>query len=96
MRNIVRLLLPLLTLLLSLGSAPAADDAKAKELAKAVVAASGGDKWSQVECIDFTFNVDQGPKTLMSAKHHWNVQANTDDVSWNGKTVTVESHGGEH
>jgi hypothetical protein len=66
-----------------------ADDAKATALADAVVKASGGDNWSRVKSIHFTFNVAQGDKTLTSVAHHWDVWAGTDTVTWGGKTVTV-------
>src|SRR5437879_279123 len=67
----------------------AADEKSAQQLADAVIKASGGDVWPRVKAIDFTFNVAQGEKQLMSAQHNWDVQAQTDTVTWNGKTVTV-------
>lgn len=73
--------------LISLASAALADEATA--LADAVVAAAGGDHWPQVKTLDFTFNVAQGDKVLLSAAHHWDVWKNTDAVTWKGKSATV-------
>lgn len=64
-------------------------DAKALKLAEAVFNANGGNAWPRVKAIKFTFNVEQGEQKLLVAKHDWNVRANTDTVSWGGKTVTV-------
>jgi hypothetical protein len=64
-------------------------DAKAQTLADAVVKASGGDNWTRVKAIRFTFNVLAGTNLLMSAKHHWDLRAWTDTVTWKGKTITV-------
>jgi hypothetical protein len=57
--------------------------------------ASGGENWSKVKEIDFTFAVEQEGKQLFSAQHHWNVAAGTDAVKWKDKqgadhNVTVE------
>jgi hypothetical protein len=62
-------------------------------LADAVIKASGGEKWPRVKTLDFTFNVQQGGKTLMSAKHHWDVAAGRDSVEWSGKKVDVDVTG---
>ncbi len=62
---------------------------RARQLATAVVQASGGNQWRQVKSIRFTFNVAQGEKTLMTAEHDWNLAAATDTVKWNDKQVTV-------
>ncbi|MEO5719605.1 MAG: hypothetical protein ABIR29_13685 [Chthoniobacterales bacterium] len=69
------------------GLVAAADDAA--QLADAVWKASGGENWPHVEAIDFTFAVEKGGKTLVSAEHHWDVAAQTDRVKWKGKDVTV-------
>lgn len=69
------------------GSVAAADDAA--QLADAVWKASGGENWPNVKTIDFTFAVEKGGKTLLSAEHHWDVAAQTDRVKWKGKDVTV-------
>ena len=42
-----------------------------------------------VKTIDFTFAVEKGGETLVSAEHHWDVVAQTDRVKWKGKEVTV-------
>jgi len=59
------------------------------ELADAVFKASGGENWSNVRSIEFTFNVSEGTTVLASVKHVWDVRAGTDTVTWKGKTVNV-------
>ena len=59
------------------------------ELADAVFKASGGENWSNVRSIEFTFNVSEGTTVLASVKHVWDVRAGTDTVTWKGKTVKV-------
>ena len=61
----------------------------AATLAQAVWQASGGENWSRVQTIDFTFAVEKDGKTIASADHHWDVAAQTDHVKWKGKDVTV-------
>ena len=69
---------------------PAEDQpASAAQLGQAVWQASGGENWSQVRAIDFTFAVEKGGKTVFSAEHHWDVAAQTDHVKWKDKDVTV-------
>jgi hypothetical protein len=63
--------------------------ASAEQIASDVVKASGGANWPKVRTLGFTFNVEQDGKTLLSAKHQWDMAKNTDTVSWGGKTVTV-------
>jgi hypothetical protein len=79
---------PLLLVIFSIAANAAPPTAE--EAAKAVVAASGGEHWASVESIDFTFNVEQGGKKLVSAHHHWLVPSHQDTVTWNGKTQTVD------
>lgn len=67
----------------------AENSASAGQLADAVWKASGGENWASVKAIDFTFAVEKGGKTLVSAEHHWDVAAQTDHVKWKGKDVTV-------
>ncbi len=69
------------------GLVAAADEAA--QLADAVWKASGGEAWSDVKTIDFTFAVVKGGETLVSAEHHWDVVAQTDRVKWKGKDVSV-------
>ncbi len=69
------------------GLVAAADEAA--QLADAVWKASGGENWASVKTIDFTFAVEKGGETLVSAEHHWDVVAQTDRVKWKGKEVTV-------
>jgi hypothetical protein len=65
-------------------------DEKAQQLAREVWRASGGENWSNVAEIRFTFIVEQEGKQLASVEHHWNVAAGTDHVKWKGKEVTVD------
>ena len=67
----------------------AADEPSGAALADAVWKASGGENWSAVKTIDFTFAVEKEGKTVASAEHHWDVAAQTDRVKWKGKDVTV-------
>ncbi|MEP6820823.1 MAG: hypothetical protein ABI946_00575 [Chthoniobacterales bacterium] len=70
--------------------APAEEaDAKAQQLAKEVWMASGGEVWSGVKEIRFTFIVEENGKELAHAEHDWNVAAGTDRVQWKGKDVTI-------
>src|SRR3712207_4356938 len=87
----MRHFLPALVLVIGCAAPlPAQDsDAKAQQLARDVWKASGGDNWSQVKAINFTFIVEQDGKQLASAAHQWNVAAGTDRVQWKGKDVTV-------
>lgn len=62
---------------------------KAKQLAKDVWQASGGENWSKVKEVRFTFIVEQDGKQLASAEHEWDVASGTDRVKWKGKDVTV-------
>src|SRR5438093_951646 len=62
----------------------------ANMLAEAVIKASGGDHWQNVKTLDFTFNVaGQDGKTVASVKHHWDIPMDTDTVTANGKTMTM-------
>src|SRR5678816_3024445 len=67
-----------------------AGDPKAEAIADSVIKASGGENWPKVKKISFTFNVEQAGKTLLSAKHEWDVANHKDKVTWDGKTVTVD------
>jgi hypothetical protein len=72
----------------------ATGDEAAMKLAGEVVQAGGGNNWGKVSRLQFTFNViDENGKTVLSAKHDWNVRKGTDTVTWNGKTVTVDLSG---
>ena len=65
-------------------------DAAAQKLADEVMKASGSDHWKNVKRIVFTFNVAQGGKTLVAAKHDWDLTKNLDTVQWADKKVTVD------
>ncbi len=75
-------------LLLSAGAVGA--DQSAEQLAEKAWRASGGENWTNVKTIDFTFNVQKEGKTVGNAEHHWDVAAQTDRVRWKGKDVTVD------
>ncbi|MGI9087506.1 MAG: hypothetical protein ACR2HH_07180 [Chthoniobacterales bacterium] len=62
---------------------------KAKQLAREVWKASGGENWDKVKEIQFTFVVEQDGKQLASASHDWDIAAGTDHVKWKDKDVTV-------
>ncbi|HVF71750.1 MAG TPA: hypothetical protein VM940_09080 [Chthoniobacterales bacterium] len=47
--------------------------------------ASGGDNWSKIRQIEFTFVVEQDGKQIFAAQHHWDVAAGTDRVKWKDK-----------
>ncbi len=61
----------------------------ADQLGAAVWKASGGENWPNVRAIDFTFAVEKGGQTVLSAEHHWDMAAQTDHVKWKDKDVTV-------
>jgi hypothetical protein len=67
----------------------AADESSGTALAEAVWEASGGENWSNVKTIDFTFAVEKDGKTVASVEHHWDLGAQTDRVKWKGKDVTA-------
>lgn len=69
--------------------ADAEAETSAEQLAEKTWRASGGENWSNVKTIDFTFTVIKGGKTVGSVEHHWDVPAQTDQVKWKGKDVTV-------
>src|SRR5689334_7088341 len=48
-----------------------AADPSGEQLAQSVWQASGGENWGKVKSIDFTFAVEKGGKTVMSADHHF-------------------------
>lgn len=74
----------------SFSPAFAADDAaKGKQLGEEVYQAAGGGNWGKVKTIRFTFAVEKDGKTVAKAEHLWNVSAQTDEVKWKGKDVTV-------
>ncbi|CAN5460177.1 hypothetical protein BH18VER1_BH18VER1_10010 [soil metagenome] len=64
-------------------------DGEADALAREVWQASGGENWSKVKALRFTFVVEEGGNQLASAEHQWDLRAGTDRVKWKGKDVTV-------
>ena len=81
-----------LFLIFALGAATATaqdTDAKAKQLARDLWKASGGENWAKVKRIKFTFIVEDGDKQLVTAQHDWNVEEQTDRVKWKDKNVRV-------
>lgn len=69
---------------------PAHAETTVDQLADKVMQAAGSANWSKVERVQFTFRVVIDGQEKVAAKHDWNVTANTDFVSWSGKTVTVD------
>ncbi|MEY2558731.1 MAG: hypothetical protein QOE34_2156 [Verrucomicrobiota bacterium] len=69
------------------GTVPAADESagKGQQLATDLWKASGGENWSKVKEVHFTFVVENEGKALFSAQHVWNVAAGTDEVKWKDK-----------
>lgn len=65
----------------------AAQETSAREpaLAAELWKASGGENWSKVKEIHFTFAVEQEGNRLFTAQHVWNVAAGTDTVKWKDK-----------
>jgi hypothetical protein len=53
------------------------------------MAASGVDVWPSVTRLRFTFNVEDGDKVVLSAKHDWNLREGTDLVTVGDKTMTA-------
>ena len=82
---------PYLAVVISLlAIAPAVRAAETPRGAEPILAtelwkASGGENWSNVKHIDFTFAVEQEGKRLFAAQHSWNVAAGTDTVKWTDK-----------
>jgi hypothetical protein len=68
-------------------AAPAAEPPGRNEpaLATDLWKASGGENWSKVKEIHFTFAVEQEGNRLFTAQHSWNVVAGTDTVKWKDK-----------
>ena len=64
-------------------------DARAQELAKDVWQASGGDSWTNVKRLRFTFIVEQDGNRLATAEHDWDVAEGRDHVKWKDKEATV-------
>ena len=83
------LLLSIIFLLPSVSLFAQAADAKAQQLAKEVWQASGGENWSKVKELRFTFIVEDNGKELARAEHDWKIAEATDEVKWKGKDVTV-------
>ncbi|MGH7214670.1 MAG: hypothetical protein ACREIT_07900, partial [Tepidisphaeraceae bacterium] len=62
-------------------SAPRPPLSKEQKLAEAVWRANGGTSWGNVARLQFTFRVDQEGQRLLSAKHDWDLEKNTDTVT---------------
>jgi hypothetical protein len=69
--------------------AAAEPDAHAQQLARDLWKASGGENWSKITRLQFTFVVEQDGKELARAEHDWDVKKGTDHVKWKGKEATV-------
>ncbi len=83
------LLLASLLCLAARGFAADAPDDKAQQLARDVWKASGGENWSRISRLRFTFIVEQDGKQLAAAEHDWDRAAGTDHVKWKGKEATI-------
>ena len=72
---------------LTVATARAADEpaGKGQQLATDLWKASGGENWTKVKEMHFTFVVESEGKPLFSAHHVWNVAAGTDEVKWKDK-----------
>jgi hypothetical protein len=79
----------LIVSLFALGLAPArgAEESadKGQQLATDLWKASGGENWSKVKEVHFTFIVESDGKPVANVQHVWNVSANTDEVKWKDK-----------
>jgi hypothetical protein len=62
----------------------------AEELADRVMAAAGADQWRHVSRIQFDFVVVRNGMEALRAAHDWDVRRNTNVVSWNGKSVSLD------
>jgi hypothetical protein len=83
--KLITTILLLLAAVLPVQANPAAD-----QLADRIMEASGASNWPKVERVQFTFRVVVDGQEKMAAQHDWDVVANTDRVTWSGKTVTVD------
>jgi hypothetical protein len=91
MRSMILRVLPFLTFCV-IAAAPLVaqvPDAKAQQLATDLWKASGGENWSKVSRVRFTFIVEGDGKQLAKAEHDWDVNAGTDHVKWKDKDATV-------
>lgn len=81
----------LLAFCLAIAIAPlAAAATDSDKLVTDVWKASGGENWSKVKRLSFTFEVESDGKIVASAKHDWDVAAGTDHVQWKDKDATVD------
>ena len=65
-------------------------DTKAQQLAREVWKAGGGENWSRIAQLRFTFIVEEPGKQLIAAEHQWDLRANTDHVKWKDKEATAD------
>ena len=91
MRKLAPSIVMLLTApLLAQTTQPAAQNQPtSSEVVKKIVQAAGGDVWPSVKRIQFTFNVEDDGKIIVSRRHDWDLRAGVDVVSSGGKTITV-------
>ncbi len=61
--------------------ADAAGPAESLATAAAIVKAHGGDTWTGVSRIAFTFNVEAGGKLVLARKHDWNLRTGIDTIT---------------
>ena len=77
----------LLTLLAAL---PLHAENNVEQLTDQVMQAAGYAYWPEVKRIQFTFRVIIDGQEKVSAKHDWNIAANTDIVTWENKTIAID------
>ncbi len=78
-------------LLLAPGSSQAATGSpEALALADQVMKAAGSENWPKVSRIQFVFEVSEGDKVLVSAKHNWDLREGMDHVVWADNDFQVD------
>ncbi len=79
-------------LLILLAALPLQAEFTPDQLATVMMNASGALNWLKVERVRFTFRVVVDGQEKLSAQHDWNVVSETDTVTWDGKTETINLH----
>jgi hypothetical protein len=70
-----------LSMLLQAPSTQPAEDTAAAPVVDAVIKAAGGEVWPTVKRLQFTFNVEDAGKLVVSRRHDWDLRAGTDVVT---------------
>jgi hypothetical protein len=66
------------------------------DVAARVMSRSGADVWPTVRRLRFTFNVEKDGQQVFSASHDWDRVTHVDEVTWAGKTVSVDVSRSDH